>query len=334
MGRKPKPYYWTEKQAWYCTIAGKRHRLAEGPDARGEAENAFHRLMVAAASPVGIPEAVKLRDACEDFLAHCQASGLAPGTVDQYRMKLVDFWRFAGNRTVSSLRPSDVTRWLATHPDWSDATRRGAITSLKVLCSWLRKERRIDFDPMEHVARPKMPRREAYLSPEERAQILEAVTEPFRSFLVALMETGARPGEIMGLEARHIDWARNVASFPGKTTRKTGELRTLYLNSRIAGMLRALAEQYPAGPLFRNSDGRAWTRNSVRCRMRRLPIKAIAYGFRHSYVTDALAAGLAPAVVAQLAGHRLTTTEGYAHLAERETILRESAERATDQTSP
>lgn len=42
MPRTPKPWFWKERQAWYVTIAGTRHRLGED---RQIAHQRFHELM-------------------------------------------------------------------------------------------------------------------------------------------------------------------------------------------------------------------------------------------------------------------------------------------------
>jgi integrase len=59
---------------------------------------------------------------------------------------------------------------------------------------------------------------------------------------------------------------------------------------------------------------------------RRLGIKATAYGFRHSFATDALANGVPDAHVAELLGHSGTAMlhKHYSHLTARAKALRDA----------
>jgi integrase len=73
------------------------------------------------------------------------------------------------------------------------------------------------------------------------------------------------------------------------------------------------------------------TPQSVTKRMARLcrkaGVKAIAYGYRHTFATDALANGVPDAQVAALLGHSGTTMlhRHYSHLTEKANVLREAA---------
>ena len=60
---------------------------------------------------------------------------------------------------------------------------------------------------------------------------------------------------------------------------------------------------------------------------RKLKVKAIAYGYRHGFATDALAAGVPDAHVAALLGHGSTAMlhKHYSHLSSRATVLRDAA---------
>jgi len=86
------------------------------------------------------------------------------------------------------------------------------------------------------------------------------------------------------------------------------------------GYVRAL----PLFPL-RNSCGLPWTHNAIRIRFRNLrkklglPKGVVATAMRHTWVTDALEAGIPIATVSELAGHRSTrmVEQVYSKLSER-----------------
>ena len=67
------------------------------------------------------------------------------------------------------------------------------------------------------------------------------------------------------------------------------------------------AEQNPNGPMFRNTEGRPWVKDSVNCRFHQLQKKVgrkvALVDFRHGYCDRLLKAGVDAVVVASLMGH-------------------------------
>src|SRR5919202_96589 len=95
---------------------------------------------------------------------------------------------------------------------------------------------------------------------------------------------------------------------------------------------------HPAGPLFRGPRGkRAFTRQNIRCRFRRLREKLphlkhfVCYNVRHTFATQALVNGVGVAQVAELLGHASTemVSKTYGHLADQVAHMREAARKAT-----
>jgi integrase/recombinase XerC len=109
------------------------------------------------------------------------------------------------------------------------------------------------------------------MSAEERPRILAMWPEgdPFRDFLVAAMETGCRPGEIMKVTAADVDLKEGVWRFPSKDYEKTGLLRVVYLTPTLLELTGRLMARHPVGPLFRNADGKPWRRRAIRNRFAR-----------------------------------------------------------------
>ena len=122
---------------------------------------------------------------------------------------------------------------------------------------------------------------------------------------------GCRPGEAAKIEAPDIDWEVATALIRRHKTARHGKRRVLYLTPAIMELLRPLAARYPTGALLRNRIGKPWTKATIgmsirkASRMAGVPRK-IAYGYRHTYATDALADGIPDAVVAELLGHSST----------------------------
>jgi len=338
---QPKPFFRAQRNQWEVEYErGKRRRLCSGPknsQTEAEAWREYHRLMASLGLETEIKPHLTVELACDLFLTHAEKS-VSHGAYEQYRIKLQDFADHYGSLKLDRIRPRHVNEWVAKH-EWSQSTVRGAITSLKTCFAWLVREGHLPTDPLKHVKRPKMGRRTRTVTRDERHVIGKAVSPEFRDYLNALAWSGARPGEITRLEAGHVDFETGIARLPGKTTRKTGEMITLVMVPQFADLCRALAEKNPSGPIFRNTKGKPWTTNAVKCAMRRLRDEmkeqgvnldgVTAYAFRHSFATDALEKGVPLADVAALMNHRdIRTTMNYNHIEERTDHLRRQAGRA------
>jgi integrase len=126
--------------------------------------------------------------------------------------------------------------------------------------------------------------------------------------------TGARSGEIVAAQWRHIDWHRNIIRLPDS---KTNEPRTIHLSEAAVEVIKALPRVGPfivagakPGEAYKNLS-RAW-------------IVAREYGglsdvrlhdLRHSYASLAAGRGVSLQMIGKLLGHKVAaTTQRYAHL--------------------
>jgi integrase len=239
---------------------------------------------------------------------------------------------------AQDLKPLHVSRWLDSHPGWK-GSRRCAVIAIKRAFNWAEGEGLLAVNPLRKVKKPPQTYRERILSREERQEVMAAIRDQaFRDFVLALQETGCRPSEVSRVTAAHVNLELSVWVFADhKTVKKTGKPRIVYLTPAMLELTRRLMAEHREGPLFRTPwGGRPFTRNSIRCRFRRLRQKLphlkglIAYAYRHSFATDALVNGVGIAQVAELLGH--TSTEmvmrHYSHIAGKIDHMREAAMRA------
>ncbi len=136
------------------------------------------------------------------------------------------------------------------------------------------------------------------------------------------------------MEAAHVDLetGQGIVVMPGKTTRRTGKSRVIYLSETAKNLVLLKMASGRRGPLFRNNRGLPWTRHALAHAMKRLRDKiklgkeCTAESFRHGWVTDAKLK-LPNSVVAELAGHTSTAMvdKHYGHLSERKSHLAEAA---------
>ncbi len=141
-----------------------------------------------------------------------------------------------------------------------------------------------------------------------------------------MWETGCRPLEARSIEARHVDFNNELVHFPPSEAKGGLADRVIFLTDKAAEILRANFDR--EGPLFVNTKGKPWTKDSIGCRFKRLKMKLgkamCAYAIRHSYATEGLKSGMDSLVLAQLMGHADTTmlSRTYAHLARNPDFLR------------
>jgi integrase len=273
----------------------------------------------------------------EAFLDWSQRNNEA-STYESYLSFLQSFCDLHGAVAVRDLKPYHVTRWLDGQPGWGQSTRRAAITAIKRALNWAADEELIPANPLKKVKKPPIRHRDRVLTPQEQ-QAIAAVPRDgaFKDFLFAMEQTGCRPGEIAGVTAEQVDLETGTWTFKRhKTVKKTSKPRVVYLTPPMIELCRRLVAKHPTGPLFRNSRGKPWNRNSIRCRFRRVRQKlslgkgVVAYSYRHTYATAGLEGGVPIATMAELLGHTSTDmiNEHYGHLDQKTAHLREAARRA------
>lgn len=326
MPRQPKP--WLLRGYWVTKINGEPVRLASEREGKKAALVAFHRLM-ADKGKVG-PAEIRVDVLCDEFLHRVKTDGLKPNTFDTYRRHLKHFALQFGARAASSLLPHEVDAWSKAR-GWGPATRHGAITAVKAVFSWARKAGHLAGDPLEELAKPTMPRRQAILSREQSAVVLEQVRPAeLRDLLTFLAETGARPGEGAAITGADVDLGAGLAMLAEhKTEGKTHQPRVIVLSATAKALVGRLMEEQPEGPLFRNARGRPWTRNAMACGFRRLRAKtglgstATSQAMRHRFATDT-ARQFPNTIVAALLGHRSTAMVDrvYSHVGDELDALR------------
>ncbi|HEY1602677.1 MAG TPA: tyrosine-type recombinase/integrase [Pirellulales bacterium] len=345
MGRRSSPYYWKEKQAWYCTIDGARQRLGSHPEHTPPPRkksgtwnvpevirDGFHALMSKKFSPVRSDSTWAILDA---FLDWCHSN--RPASYDWYKYQLQRFKNAVPNMRTDQLKPFHVQRWL-DQQTWGDNYKRGVTTAIKRCFNFAVKAGYIPTSPVASLEKPAATHRDVVITAKQFQQILDLVTdEQFKDFLRFAWLTGVRPQEARLLEARHIDHVNKIAIFPPKESKGKKKSRVVHMVDAAYAIAKKWAKRNSEGPIFRNLRGTPWTAYSINCRFTRmeeeLGFKPFAYAMRHSYIHNGLTKGkVDPVVMATLAGHADTTMifKVYGHLLKDSKFMRKAANRAVD----
>lgn len=338
-----KPFFRAFDGWWYAQVRvgakRKQIKLVKGKDNEQEAYRAFCRVIADHEGEAPKPQATTVATVCDLFLAHSEKQN-KPDTFTLYRYYLQDFCETHGRRMAVELKPFHVSRWLDSHPKWK-GSRANAIEAVKRAFGWATDEGLLTKNPIQGVKKPAKGRRDRIVTREERETILAAIKDrPFREFVLAMQETGCRPSEVARVTAADVNLDAGLWVLKDhKTARKTRRPRVVYLTPAMIELSRRLVAVNPEGAIFRSPRGnRPFSRNNIRCRFRRLREKlpqlagVVAYSYRHTFATEALANGVGIAQVAELMGHTSTemVSSVYGHLAERLSHMRDAARKAVE----
>jgi len=301
-----------------------RHGPPWTPDTARKEARRLLGLVAGGGDPAGVKAAVKaaptLADLAARFLAeHAEAKRKA-STTKEYRRLIENLILPAlGKHKVAEVTRADVARFHHSRRGTPIEANR-ALALLSTLFNWAERvgERPDGSNPCRHVERfPQRPR-ERFLSADELARLGEALAawegSPIAVAAIKLLVfTGARLGEILGLEWDWVNMERGEARLPdSKTGAKTLHLPAPALEvlvglPRIEGVPYVLGAK--RGTTFVEEP---WRRIRGAARLDDVRL----HDLRHSFASVAVAGGMGLPIIGKMLGHtQAQTTQRYAHLA-------------------
>jgi integrase len=339
------PWFRKGTNSWYATVGGRSIPLGVvGRANRKAAWEAWRALMAGETdhtprvrAHVGKSDRTRpeptatVRPLADLFLSDA-AGRLKPNTVRIYTNDLDSLCRTCGTIPADSLAAHHVASWLASL-DVKPTTKAIMLRSVNACLNWAVRCDLLTANPARKVPKPKSRSRseEAVITDDEHRRLVEAATPQFRDVLMVLHGTGARPGEVCGITSETFDPDTGTVRLTDHKTDRTGRPRLIFPPPGVCDLLRGLLARWRTGPLLRSRKGNPYTGRSVTKAMQYLRgktgLRAIAYGYRHAYATDALVNGVPDATVAALLGHADTTVlhRHYSHLGARADALRDAA---------
>ncbi|MDB4614266.1 hypothetical protein OAH18_01110 [bacterium] len=268
----PKPFFRKSRKLWYVQLNGKQQNL--GPD-RDRAFELYYQLMqqkpvTQQVSPVSGEMVVALIDAYLDWCVKHRAAA----TYEWYRWRLQLFTEtIPSNLTVSQLKPFHVQGWIDSQDGWGSGSKRNGVKAIQRAMRWAVQQGYIERSPIAQMQKPAMGKREVVLSPEEFQMLLDNTQcQPLIDLLNVTWETGCRPQESLRVEARHVDVAGSRWVIPVSES-KTDIVRVIYLTESALETTTRLMRGNPTGPLFRNTKGVAWNKDSVSNAIQRIQVR-------------------------------------------------------------
>ena len=163
--------------------------------------------------------------------------------------------------------------------------------------------------------------RSRWLSDDEEARLLAHCETELRDLVIVGLDTGLRPGNLVGLHGEWVQQAGTCLIIPREHTKTKTLPITIPLTTRAAAIIGRYLEHARAEHVFVSKTGRPYTSAEANRRLQRAAVKAglrdvCVYTLRHTFISRLVQAGVSLPEVAALAGHRdVRMTMRYAHLA-------------------
>lgn len=239
-----------------------------------------------------------------------------------------------GNVRIESLTALQIQDWLQglRRDGVGGRTMQLALSVLNRALTWAVKARLCRFNACDGVRRPRHARKliEPFTQ-QETAAIIEATRgDRLEALYVLAFSTGARIGELFGLQWDDIDFARQTISIKRQAKDHRGQvvlqlpkteagIRTIAIAQQAVEALqrrkeRAKAEGNRSPQVFCSPMGMLMRRTTFARRVWKPLLEDLQIrhrGFhhmRHTAVTNLLTAGVGPNVVAGVIGHRTPET--------------------------
>jgi integrase len=317
MGRRATGPRWYEtKNYWAFTHKGTKHVLAHAAskddmEAAQKANMEYHRIMLN--DSVGKEEDNTKIGTVLDCCLHWVKQNRKWRTIYNYNYYFQLFHEHCGSSAVKELKPIHVEQFLDKKPEWSQSTKATFLIVIIRAFNWAVKRGIISKNPIAGMERPSIKSRglEVLITPQEHETLMKAMNPAARDFFTAIYESGARPGEISSLEAKHFDAQLNAFVLTDHKMASKGRHRFIYCSPTMLALVKRLMEKHPTGPIFRNTWGRPWTKSSYCPYLRRLTKRLgmrriIAYGWRHTFAMNYLRSGKSVVNVVEAMGHKDT----------------------------
>lgn len=189
-----------------------------------------------------------LHEAVKEFLLAKLAGGRSLRTLERYEAVLMAFETLVGGQALADVTPRLVRRFLASYRarGCTQETVLSHYNVLRCFFNWVQREYQLTYNPIGAVDRPLTPSLLPKSMTADQVKTLLQATESTRhplrdkAFVMLMLDTGIRVGELCGILKEHVDLVRLEVRVFGKDKRerllpvgpKTGEILQAYFQSR------------------------------------------------------------------------------------------------------
>lgn len=343
--RRPTPWYSDTRSGggWFVQLDGEQHHLGKHPEGKAAPKkkngrwNPPDKIMDEYCKLMALRDTASKGDYAVEVICalYLEDVGITrPDLVARYEPVLGAFCdcRFKkddkpvekpfGKLLVNAeLDTKHLKAWASGYA--SDQTRRTYINAVKAVFEWAVAQKDINVvkNPLAGVKPPKVQSRAVVITHQEHQNLLTLWQgdDATCDLLKAMWATGARPGELAKIEARHyLDGLWRLDPTEHKTGQVTGKDRVIAVVGELIEIVERRCKRHPEGPIFLNSHGRKWdaqalyirfqtARRATKRREAAIRPEVVPYSYRHAWATHALEEDrLTDYEVAKALGHATT----------------------------
>jgi integrase len=245
-------------------------------------------------------------------------------------------------RPLGGIKPGDVQRWvtsLTTAHGLAASTTRTVFNTVNAVFSAAVRDRMIPRNPCTGVKLPAVPRKHIVpLTVAQVRKLAEQITAPYQGLVLLAAGTGLRPGEVFGLQLRHLNLLQATITVdqqvqqskhgvfvgPPKTDRS---YRIVPLPKMATDAMKTHLKAFPAPTpqdwLFTAPEGGAIAYNEFMkrvwrpaCKKAGIPAGVGPHALRHHYASLLIKHGESVKTVSERLGHTnaAMTLNIYTHL--------------------
>ena len=256
-----------------------------------------------------------------EFIVDRQAGNLTEGSLSFYRQKLRPFLDYLASQGITGpdkVKPTHLRRFLLTlqETDHTPGGQHAYYRAIRAFFNWLEQEDELELNPIRRVKAPRVP--EELLEPaslEHVRAMLETCDKKTergcrdRAIIMALLDTGARAGEMLALNIGDVDLNNGTVVIRCGKGRKP---RVTFLGARslrvLMRYLRLRGRRESDAPLWATRDGNRLTytglRDIVRRRAKEAGVPApTLHAFRRAFAIYSLRNGADVYSLQRLMGH-------------------------------
>ena len=263
---------------------------------------------------------VTVAQLAKEVLDAKRKDGMSATYIDDLKKRLARFCADFGERKIAGITVEELDDWLRALPG-SPKSRANYRANIGVLFSYATKRRMLDFNPIAHTAKPKLPDNPPEIfTVDELRSLLDAAqrTAPDAMAMLAIGAfSGLRDAEIKRLDWSEIDQKRGHIEVKARKS-KSARRRIVLMQTNLAAWLQPYAGMTGAVAAVN------WRKKLDLVRKAAKLARWPQNGLRHSFASYRLAACHdAPRVASEL-GH---TSPKMLYSTYRELVLPEEAER-------
>ncbi|GEQ48872.1 site-specific tyrosine recombinase XerD [Tetragenococcus koreensis] len=264
--------------------------------------------------------------------------GLSDNTRKSYQRDLNQYLVFLHNEEIKDWQSVDRFTIVAflqflQEENKSAATITRMVTSLRRFHQFLRQERFVDHDPMQHIESPKKRQKlPDTLNVNEVERLIETPDTKKvlgirdRAILEVMYATGMRVSELIGVKLNDLHLSMGLLQTTGKGDKERivplGDIAIQWIETYLDEARPLLCQKHPEEVhLFVNGHGTGLSRQGIWKNLKALVLKAgimknvTPHTLRHSFATHLLENGADLRTVQELLGHAdISTTQIYTHI--------------------